>query len=325
MLKERVDFVERERERQQQRADDEEQRRQELQLEVTELRSRLSHDITELKGVNRLKQFELEKYSTSYEETLKQLSDTEGKNATLSDKVELLKKEYYELESRLKQEQADIRAQNVSLKEQLQGYYDMEIELNSAIRDISENRTGSNLVPESVEDALLLGTTLGSAPSNTRKRIQENLVLAQQLQRKGKDLADAKAEVALLQTKLDDALKERDVAQQAAVWRDEPRHYLVESLKEKESELVDTRRDKLIWEKEYGALQEKHKALQQRCRDMEVDLKAILAHRDQVNLLKNEVLRESKRSIMPPGAIGKVGASRAEAGGSSGEGRRGTK
>merc|ERR1712194_791804 len=68
VLTDRVSQLSRERDDLQTRLLDEEQRRQEAQVAFSSVQSRLSAEIVELQGQNRLKQFELDKLSLAYQE-----------------------------------------------------------------------------------------------------------------------------------------------------------------------------------------------------------------------------------------------------------------
>mmetsp|Transcript_25217 Transcript_25217/g.63471 ORF Transcript_25217/g.63471 Transcript_25217/m.63471 type:complete len:799 (+) Transcript_25217:171-2567(+) len=327
ILKERNEHTQREKDSLERKLADVEHEKAELQITLAEVRNRLSNEITELKGMSRLRHFEVEKYSLSYEETLQSLSAATEENGVLKEKVDLLRKEYYELEVRLQKEHSRTQAENVSLKEQLRCYTEMEQELSGALREIAEGgaeaagggkmASGDRLglgsldkMKTSVEDALLLGTTLAGAPSQARRRIQESLVLAQQLQRKGREVAALRGELEVERGKVQELEKQRALADQSAEWRDEPRHYLVAQLREKEAMVLDLRRSQDLLEKEYEALKEKHLELQERSTEMEADLKSVLTQREQLEFLKQDALplmntttagRKSKsQSNLPP-------------------------
>eukprot|EP00392_Amoebophrya_sp_AT5.2_P014478 g14627.t1 len=222
-----------------------------------------------------------------------------------------------------KKEHSRTQAENVSLKEQLRCYTEMEQELSGALREIAEGgaeaagggkmASGDRLglgsldkMKTSVEDALLLGTTLAGAPSQARRRIQESLVLAQQLQRKGREVAALRGELEVERGKVQELEKQRALADQSAEWRDEPRL----RLREKEAMVLDLRRSQDLLEKEYEALKEKHLELQERSTEMEADLKSVLTQREQLEFLKQDALplmntttagRKSKsQSNLPP-------------------------
>ncbi|CAD7945168.1 unnamed protein product [Amoebophrya sp. A120] len=286
ILKERLEYIGGEKEKLSEKLIQEEHVKEQLQVALANTRQQLSTEIAELKGVSRLRNFEVEKYSLSYEETLQSLTKASEENGILREKVDLLKKEYYELENRLQKQFAATEAENVSLKEQLKCYTDMERELSGALRDISSHRSDQNPVPSSVEDALILGTTLAGAPSQARKRIQESLVLAQQLQRKGKEVAELKGLLAAEKDRVHQLEKARTLAEQAAEWRDEPRQYLVQTLRDKEAEVIDLKRSQDVLEREYENLKTKHLDLQERSAELETDLKSILTQREQLEYLK---------------------------------------
>merc|ERR1711957_1070948 len=103
-------------------------------------------------------------------------------------------KEFYTQEVQYKEGRAEDRAELASLREQLHGYIDVENHLDAAIRACAEGpsarlaglgeRSDDMDGVQSVDQAVLLGTTLASAPSSAQRRIQQSLLLAQELQKR---------------------------------------------------------------------------------------------------------------------------------------------
>merc|ERR1711912_130356 len=116
----------------------------------------------------------------------------------MREQIEVLKKEYYTLEVSHREGRAAERAELASLKEQLKGYMDVERELDAAIRACSGMQGASQsdvLPPHSIDEALLLGTTLGGAPTSAQRRIQQSLLLAQEVQRRTRELVECRAQL----------------------------------------------------------------------------------------------------------------------------------
>ena len=109
MLRERTDFAEQEKEKLQFKLIEAESSAEELKIRLSETQGRLSNELTEARGLLKLKQFECDKYNLSYEETLSKCSQYSNENSGLKEKVDILKSEYYSLENRLKQENAQDR------------------------------------------------------------------------------------------------------------------------------------------------------------------------------------------------------------------------
>lgn len=322
ILQERLSYLETERDKLSAKLMDEEQQVNELKVHLSSTNSRLSSEIVELKGTNRLRHFELERYQLSYEETLRMATKASEENDTLRRQLELVKKEYFELEVRLAQENAGDRAENVLLNSQLKSYLEMERELDSALKEVSgcvelgpggsvmvvgggggvstsaaslsgggggsAGSSGSYVAKESVTpaDALLLGSTLAGAPSATRRRIQESLILGQQLSRKAQEVSTLKKELEASKEALKKATDDREALKIAAERALEPKHYLVETLREREAEILDLKRGEKIAEREYEALRVRHEELQGRAREMEKDLRSILTQRDGLEMLR---------------------------------------
>merc|ERR1711865_403818 len=132
----------------------------------------------------------------------------------------------------------------MGLKEQLKGYMEVERELDAAIRGCSGIQgsavgTADTLPPQSIDEALLLGTTLGGAPTSSQRRIQQSLLLAQEVQRRTREIVECRTHIREL-----DAENERLTEDLAATKREhryasEPQAYLLEALRRREQEVSD--------------------------------------------------------------------------------------
>jgi len=279
--------LERQRSELQRRLDENEHAKGDLQLSSTKIQMELQNEITELRGLLKLRGFENDRFSIAYDEANTALQRTVLEKDKMNAKFELLRKEYYELEIRLKEDGAQDRATVIALQEQLDGYKKMETELDMCLRDVAENEPPKGTpTPQSVEDALILGTTLAGAPACTRRRIQESLILAQQLQRKTRESALALQKVKELEEQVELVNEQKSMLEKEKGWRNEPTNYLTESLRVREQELSDIRRAHKVLQREFENVREQCRKLEAAYKEVQEDLRSLLAQREQVNALQ---------------------------------------
>lgn len=224
----------------QRRLDDEEHAHQELQLSATRVRSELQNQITELRGTLSLRAFEAERATLVHQEISNSRQHLEADNEQLKQQIEVLKKEYYTLEVQHREGRATDRAELASLKEQLKGYIEVERELDSAIRGCSGTEAAAP--PQSIDEALLLGATLGGAPTSAQRRIQQSLLLAQEVQRRARELFQCRTQLQDAEVENEKLREELDSARREQHYATEPQAYLMEALRRREHEVSDLKR-----------------------------------------------------------------------------------
>ena len=74
-----------------------------------------------------------------YEDNLLTVKETKLENETLRQKLDVLRSEYYKLESTARQGNADIKAELAVARERLGNYEMIERELDQAIMHVAEN------------------------------------------------------------------------------------------------------------------------------------------------------------------------------------------
>merc|ERR1719453_204318 len=126
---------------------------------------------------------------------------------------------------------------------------DVERELDAAIRACSGVQnvvpgggTSDTLPPQSIDEALLLGTTLGGAPTSGQRRIQQSLLLAQEVQRRNRELIQCRSQLQESQTQADRLLEELEGVKREQHYSSEPQAYLLEALRRREQEVLDLKR-----------------------------------------------------------------------------------
>jgi hypothetical protein len=270
----------------QRRLDDEEHAHQELKLSAGRVRADLQNEITELRGNLKLRAFESERAALTQEEISSSRQQLDVENQQLKQQIEVLRKEHYSLEVQHREGRAAERAELASVKEQLKGYMEVEKELDAAIRSCSgvqtlgaDGSTEGALPPQSIDEALLLGTTLGGAPTSAQRRIQQSLLLAQEVQRRTRELIECRAQVRKAVEETEGLREELEAAKREQHYASEPQAYLLEALRRREHEVLDLKRSV----REHGAeLERSRKQAEQAVSarmQVEDDLRQILGQR----------------------------------------------
>jgi len=275
----------------QRRLEDEEHAHQQLQLSSTRVRGELQNDITELTGSLKLRAFEAERAALLHEDVSRGRQQMEAQSEQLKQQVEVLKREYYTLEVQHREGRATERAELVNLREQLRAYGEVERELDASIRACAEGpaetqKRGMLGQPQSVDEALLLGTTLASAPTSSQRRIQQSLLLAQELQRRTRDLGNARSALAESEAEVTRVKEELEVIKKELHYSSEPQAYLLDALRRREQEVLDIRRQLRSHEEELERSRHHVETVTSSKIKVEEDLKKLLAQRQHVQGLK---------------------------------------
>ena len=137
---------------------------------------------------------EVQRVTHLYEDNMILVKETKMENESLKAKIDVLKNEYYKLESTARQGNSDIKAELAVSKERLANYELIEKELDSAIMNIAGDSAFEDDGTNAIGNALI--QTITSAPTTSKRRIQQSLLLANRLQTKQKELESLQKEIA---------------------------------------------------------------------------------------------------------------------------------
>lgn len=112
---------------------------EDLIFEFRHLQKTGDEEMGHLKLDVRSKQDAVSRIQHLYEDNLLLVKETKLENEALRAKLDILKSEYYKLESTARQGSADIRAELMVTKERLSNYELIEKELDQAIMHVAEN------------------------------------------------------------------------------------------------------------------------------------------------------------------------------------------
>merc|ERR1719253_978443 len=295
MLQDRISVGEQRMAELQRRLEEEEHAHQKLQLSAARVKAELQAEVTELSGALKLRAFETERAVMTHEEVSSMRSRLEVENEQLRQQVDVLRKGYYTLEVEHRGANATDRAELASLREQLRGYMEVEKELDAAIRAAAEGvpgaaRLGGGGAGEAaahahgVDEALLIGTTLASAPTSVQRRIQQSLLLAQEVQRQ-------KRQVVQLQLKLEEARaevqhlrEEGEASRMVSRASTEPQAYILDALTE--AEAIALRRELKSCNQDLEQCRRHLQSSVEKKVQAEEDLKKLLGQREHLSILR---------------------------------------
>ena len=166
---------------------------EELLYEFRQLQKTTDEEIGHLRVQSRSAQDEITRVTNLYEDNLILVKETKMEAEALRSKIDVLKTEYYKLESTARQGNGDIKAELAVCKERLASYELIEKELDQAIMNIAGDATVEGDGTNHVGNALI--QTITSAPTSSKRRIQQSLLLANRLQTKQKELEEIQKEL----------------------------------------------------------------------------------------------------------------------------------
>jgi len=143
-----------------------------------------------------------------------------------------------------------------------------------------------------VAEALLIGTTLASAPASAQRRIQQSLLLAQELQRRTREACEARTALAESKAEAKGLAEELEIARREskAVAGSSPQAYLLDALRKAEAEALRLRREVSSQVQELERCRQQAASAQAARIRAEDDLRQLLSQRQHLEGLKAMVL-----------------------------------
>ncbi|XP_054830039.1 progesterone-induced-blocking factor 1 isoform X1 [Eublepharis macularius] len=241
--------------------------------------------VTELLHQNKLKAFESERMQLVQEETSKNLSQCQLECEKYQRKLEVLTKEFYNLEAVNKKQILELQSQNSDYQARLNTYEKMEKELDEIIMQTAE------LEDEDEAERVLFSYGYGAnVPTTAKRRLKQSVHLARrllQLEKQNslltKDLEHQKEQVAQISEELGRANSLLNQVQQ-------PYRYLIESVQQRDSQILLHKEHIAQLEKDVGLLNKEKTALLRVKNQMATDLERLLNHREELAAMKQMLI-----------------------------------
>ena len=223
-----------------------------------------------------------------YEDNLILVKETKLENETLKQKLDVLRSEYYKLESTARQGSADIKAELAVCKERLANYELIERELDQAIMHVAENDQVTGDGAYDIGNALI--QTITQAPTTAKRRIQQSLLLANRLQQKQKEAEGMLQEIHQLKQKLESSEAEVKLHKRLVERSNQPHNYILADIERAEKELDFANR-------KIQQLDQQLKRSKQECEQLKTqkarindDLQRLLAKRGEIESLQTALM-----------------------------------
>lgn len=243
---------------------------EDLIFEFRQLQKTGDEEMGHLKLDVRSKQDQVNRIQHLYEDNLLLVKETKLENEALRAKLDILKSEYYKLESTARQGSADIKAELAVTKERLANYELIEKELDQAIMHVAENDTIQGEGAYDVGNALI--QTITSAPTTAKRRIQQSLLLANRLQQKQKESEGLHAEIMELKNKIENYDAEAKLHKRLLDRTNQPQSYMLQDIERAERELEHANRKIKQTEEAMKKLKAENEALRNSKKNLNDDL-----------------------------------------------------
>lgn len=142
---------------------------EELLFEFRKHQKNTDEEIGHLRVQARSRDDEVQRVTNLYEDNMVLVKETKLESEALKAKIDVLKTEYYKLESTARQGTAEIRAELAVSKERLANYELIEKELDQAIMHVANDSAVEDDGTNAIGNALI--QTITSAPTTAKRRI----------------------------------------------------------------------------------------------------------------------------------------------------------
>ena len=218
-----------------------------LQDEHRRLQSQLESERADARNALKLKAFEYDRLSLTYEELLADLRKSKTDSEILAKKMSVLKSDHYALQAETSKRILELESESKNLQEKLQMYQQLEYELDVAILQaggLEEGQSIDGVQPAQQGSAgqirgihSLLESLGSNVPTANKRRMKQSILLAQQLVQKSRQIEVLTQERAHFQSH--NAALETELAslKQSLDNVNQPHHYLITNLQQKDAEL----------------------------------------------------------------------------------------
>lgn len=251
---------------------------EEMMFEFRQLQKNGDLELGHLRLEARAKQDQATRIEHLYQDNLILVKETKLENESLKQKLDLLKQEYYKLESTARAGSGEIRAELAVAKERLAHYELIEKELDQAIMHVAEDTT-KDAIGEGFEVGNALIQTITQAPTTAKRRIQQSLLLANRLQCKQKEVEALQLEVKQFKDKLENTEADAKLHKRLLERTNQPQAAILADIQRTEKELDMTKKHARDLEEKIKKFRMENEQLKQSKKALNEDLQKLLARR----------------------------------------------
>ncbi|XP_067297491.1 progesterone-induced-blocking factor 1 isoform X2 [Pseudorasbora parva] len=241
--------------------------------------------IAELLNQVKLKNFELERSQMVQEETVRNLSLCQIECEKHQKKLEVLTKEFYGLQTSSDKRITELQAQNSERQARLETYERLEKELDDVTMQAAE------IENEDEAERVLFSYGYGAnIPTTAKRRLKQSVHLARRVLQLEKQNTLLRRDLERQTAHSSKISEELEAANQLLQQAQQPHSYLIETVRQRDTQ-IHTLKDRLTrLEEEVSALQKEKTALLQVKNNMAADLERLLNHREELSVMKQVLI-----------------------------------
>jgi progesterone-induced-blocking factor 1 len=245
-----------------------------LRQENNELTKTYETELAQTRAELTIKAQELSIKSYDLEIIKKTESSLRIENDALKEKVTVLRNEVYKTESKFNEEIGIVKADNLSLRRELQNYDLIEKEVDNCI--LQQSLGGEN------EDMRMLM----SAPTSKNKRILQALTLGQKLSAKERENADLRRQLSDSEIRIRNLDQELESLKRVAEITKNPGNYLVRVIEEKEAEVLALRRTNSVLERDNSEVRAQLEGIKRKYTEISGKMGVLETKRDDIKQIQ---------------------------------------
>ena len=275
---------------------------EEARLEHSRLQMEVERERADYRATLKVKAFEYERLGLTLEETMTELRRIKAELEAELKKNRITRHEYSALQQQSAKDKADLDTQVTALQERLSTYAQLEHELDLAIVGAGREKDGGE-----AGDGVRMGSVRGihrilesvsdNLPLSSKRRLQQSILLAQQLVEKQRALSDAQLslkergeQVEVLSARLTVATAQLDAVTQ-------PQGYLISALRQKDEALLEQRDRIRALEGQLAAAEAGRAEAVKVQRQMEADVRTLTSQRESLTQLRAALLDAKHRTV----------------------------
>ncbi|XP_031414086.1 progesterone-induced-blocking factor 1 [Clupea harengus] len=241
--------------------------------------------VAELLNQLKLKTFESERAQMVQEETARSLSLCQMECEKHQKKLEVLTKEFYELQSSSEKRVVELQAQVSEQQVKLETYERLEQELDDVTMQAAE------MASEEEAERVLFSYGYGAnVPTTAKRRLKQSVHLARRVLQLEKQNTHLRRDQEKQSTQTGKVSKELEAANQLLQQAQQPYSYLIETVKQRDCQIQNLKERITSLEEEVSALKKERTNLLQVKNNMAADLERLLNHREELSVMKQVLL-----------------------------------
>lgn len=267
-----------------------------------ELQSKAESRVSGVQNELKVKAFEAERTQMLYEETVKNLRDSEMEVEKLQKKAEVLTKEYYGLQTAMEKRMVELEAQLSERSAKLGTYERMEHELDDVVMQAAE------VEDEQEAEKVLFSYGYGAnVPSTAKRRMHQSVQLARRVLQLEKANTSLRQEIQREQNKVKQLAEELRGSNEIMEQAQQPYSYLIESIRVREGQMQHMRKQVEMLEEDLRKSEHERSQLVQIKNQMALDLERLLNQHEEMAMMKQVVMSLSTRQPSTSKSSGDMG------------------